>query len=141
MVPVDGRPLPGLTAQENVEARRIAHAVGGRTQTRCFYNIVSGKLLFCYDAEPHGGPLLIAFKNKDGTTKRHTELIDDYVSYINYGKMPRRAKDKMLDDQEMSRKNDETEARGRFSEENRKDFIDYAEFRQRKRRGTDKVFA
>lgn len=141
MHPVDGRSLPGLSVDQERMARRIGDSIAGRTGTKCFYNQISGKLLFCYDVEPHGGPLVIPFRNKDGTIKDHRGTIDDMVTYINFGKMPREMKDKIESDRASSEQKDAEQARGRFSDGNRKNALDYADFLGRKRRGTAKVSA
>ena len=139
MFPVDGRSLPGLSSCDAKAAKRLGDAISTRTGTRCYYNARSGKLLFCYDAEPHGGPLLIPFKNPDGTIKDHRGSIDDMVHYINFGKMSRAEKDRIERNNEAAVEAEKVQAQGRFSEGNRKNALDYAAFKSRRRRGVAKT--
>lgn len=139
MFPVDGRHLPGLSNDDIRRAKRLGDAIATRTGTRCFYNARNGKLLFCYGDEPHGGPLMVPFKNPDGTIKHHEATVDDMVHYINYGKMPREAKDKIESDRLASEERAKVQEQGRFSDGNRKNALDYVAFKDRRRRGVAKT--
>lgn len=136
MHPVE-RELPGLTWLQMREARRVGGEVARRTGTRCFYNSASGKLIWVYGDEPHGGPLGVRFRTSGGTIKHyHGGDVDDLVLLVNMGKAKRVVKDRIAAANAASAEHDRKETEGRRLDGLRKDTVDYAEFLSRKRRGT-----
>ena len=107
-----------------------------RTGTRCFYNIANGRLFFVYGDEPHGGPLSLEYRRKDGCRRYEAHEIDDAVWYINHGKMERKEKERIAANQAAAEASEREQKQGRFLEGRRKDTEDYAGFLDRKRRGT-----
>jgi hypothetical protein len=135
MYPVEYH-LPGLSHADMREARRVGGAVANRTGTRCFYNSVSGKLIWVYGTEPAGGPLGVAFRTPDGVRRYGSADIDDMVRYIGYGKMKRSAKDRIIEGQKRAEEHDKEEATEARLAERRRDVESYAAHLSRKRRGT-----
>lgn len=136
IAPLDGRAVPTLNQWALKDAVRIGRDVGARTGTRAFYNYATGRIFWVYGDEPHGGPLGVEFRFRDGYRHYHGGDVDDFVRYINMGKMARAEKDRIAAANDAAEKHAATESQGRFSEGNRANALDYAGFLDRKRRGT-----
>jgi hypothetical protein len=136
MYPIE-RPVPALSPWELADARRIGRAVASRTGTRCFYNAAKGRLMWVYGAEPGGGPLAVDFKRRDGGSYHyHAGDIDDMVGYINRGKISRREKDRIAANDAAAEASDKEQQQGRSFDKDRREIENYADFLDKKRRGT-----
>ena len=135
------RQVPALNAWELANARDIAGPVCRRTGTRCFFLENTGSLLFCYDSEPHGGPLILAFKTATGTRNYHGGDIDDMVRVIQMGKLSAKEKRKVLARNAEVERWGKEDAMNKHLDERRPDALSYAGFRSRKRRGVEKIIS
>lgn len=135
MTPVDGRPLPGLSLDDARSALRVALSVCSRTGTRCFYNTVTGKLLFVYGNDPDGGPLQVPFRRLDGIEKYTTTSTDAMVEYIRLGLLARREKDRIAEQNDRAEKQEKEKLGQKFRDDVRSDVLSYAAFLDRRRRG------
>lgn len=133
----DARALPGLSFLNAAHVRHVATKVADRTGTRGFYNPVTGKVLWVYGTEPVGGPLGVKFKYQSGEFRRYADhQIDQFVEYINLGKMDPRVKDHIAKSTEMMEASDREQEQGRYLDGHRRESENYAGFLSRKRRGT-----
>ena len=130
MEPVDGRPLTGLSREDSAHAAYVAIQVCGRTGTRCFWNVVARKMLFCYGDEPFGGPLYVPFQKYDAAG------VNGMVDYINLGKMPRGQKDRIQAANEKAEKDKAAKLGEVFRDEIRPEVLSYATHLDQRRRGT-----
>lgn len=141
MFPLDGRALPHISAPDAKKIRGWASRIASRTGLKAFYNARLGNVLFSLTDEPFGGPITVpVFKNHQIRTVSETE-IDDMVRMAGMARMSRAQKDKILAHNkqlESWEKEDKTNA---LLAERRPDAISYAAFRDRKRRGVEKVHA
>lgn len=119
----------------------MGEAVARRTGTNCYFNILTGRLLWVYGEEPHGGPLSVEFRRPEGCRRYADHEIDDMVLYIGMGKIGRRAKDRIAEKQKIAEAGQQEQEHGRFLEGNRKNAEDYAAHLSRKRRGVATVIA
>ena len=140
LTPVDGRPLPGLSMSDKAAAERIANHVGSRTQTRCFFNCLTGKLLFVYGTEPVGGPLSISFKPiGQDAINYDTGRLEAMVEYIRLGRMSPEEKDRIAKQNERAEQQEREALGQKFRDDVRSDVLGYAAFLDQRRRGTQKL--
>jgi hypothetical protein len=141
MLPVD-RPLPGLDAMERHAVRAFSRAVETRTGTSGYYNRKTGQVLFVYGDEPHGGPAAYQVRHLGRPIRLpDTGEIDSLVLYIQQGKMARREKDRIAERNKRHEDGKRDEAQQKFLAERRPSATDYADFLDKKRRGTTKLVA
>lgn len=114
--------------------RRFAQNVGNRTGVKMCFNR-NTESLFCYygDAPDHG-PCEVP-----GSMRFDTVDEDDVVRMLQYGHRSRVEKDRQLEAEEASHKNELKTEQERFIESNRKGVEEKAAFLSRKRRGVSKV--
>lgn len=139
LVPVDGRPLGGLSHSDKQDAERIARAVAVPTGTKCFYNIITGKLLFVYGQEPVGGPLQIPFRGASGHRNYDGAGLTAMVEYIRLGKMSPTEKDRIAKQNEAAERQEKERLGQQFRDDVRPDVLAHAKFLSERRRGTQKV--
>lgn len=132
---------PRLDHRERARAGRIAGEVCRRTGTNCAWDAQRGGLHFYYGDRIDVGVHLFVFKApEDVDAYRVSESdVDDMVRLINMGRISRAAKDRIAAENAAAEKNRSAEFQGQFLEANRKDALDFAEFRARKRRGMERV--
>lgn len=136
--PID-RYLPGLTDEQAWHARLVGKQVALATGTRCFYNAANGKLFWCYEAEPHGGPLSVPFREADGVHHYEPWDIAEMIEYIRLGKMPRAEKERIAASNARAAEQEQKNQHEQWLAERRPDALAYAAFLDRRRRGTQKV--
>lgn len=142
MTPVDGRPLPNVSAGDAMHIRWWAGQIASRTGLKPFYNANFRNVLFALTNEPFGGPVAIDAVHRDGTFKKVTVTdIDDACKLIGMGRIKREEKAKVASKNkqlEQWKKNDKIES---HLAERRPDAEYYAGYLDRKRRGVAKVTA
>lgn len=133
MFPVDGV-MPGIDPVRAKGIRRTAREISGRVPgLRGFYNARLGNILFCYGAEPAGGPLALEPR------PYASHEIDTVVEFAQMGRASRAEKDHIAAknaEREKWAQADHMESR---LAERRPDALSYAGFRDRKRRGVEKM--
>jgi hypothetical protein len=133
---------PILSTQERREAERIAKRLHDNTGLSCAFNAYTGDLFFYYRS-PHGGPFSMPYY--DAVTKSCRKYSDaeigDYIKLARYGQMSVAEKEaiaarnkKIMDSMEMGKIEKHTEDRA-------PDVKDYADFLNKRRRGTQKVMS
>lgn len=131
---IDSRfPMIVRISEAPAESRRGAEEVARRTGTTPMYNRVTNKIIWVYGNEVGGGPLQVTAKRFEPHT------IDRMVEYIQLGKIPRREKDRIAESNARSASHERSETTGRKLDERRPEAVRYAEFLDRKRRGTQSV--
>lgn len=143
---------PGVDASHRAmlveTAARVCNRVPG---LRCSYDAHTASLFFHYptldkvtgvwDYGPNSGPMRLPAFTGDRPARYESHDIDAAVAFINYGRIDRTVKDRI----ERNRKADEQHKHeadtDRLLDERRPTALDYADFRDRKRRGTSKVIA
>ncbi len=138
MQPVDGRPLTGCSNEDSKAAHKVALSVCSRTGTRCFFNAISGKLLFCYGDEPFGGPLMVPFRTLLGVKSYGTSSCDGMVEYIRLGLMTRIQKDRIAAQNAKTEKDEAEKLGQKFRDDVRPDVLQYATHLNQRRRGVTK---
>jgi hypothetical protein len=139
MVPVDGRPLPGMPHADSRAAFKVALSVCSRTGTRCFFNVISGKLLFCYGNEPFGGPLMVPYRTLEGTRHYGASACDGMVEYIRLGLLSRIEKDRIAAQNAKAEKDEAEKLGQKFRDDVRPDVLSYAAHLDQRRRGVQKL--
>lgn len=133
---------PGLCAWERQEALRVARTICGRCLIRCSYNAITGGLFFHYTPEPDSGPFEMSFKpiGEEGRRVADSE-IDDVVRLIQYGKASRRDKERWGAKAQQVKEDEKARDKERFKDERRPAVLDYAAFKDKKRRGVSKLIS
>ena len=140
MIPLDGRGVPGLTWFESAQAERVGNAIARRTQTKPFFNTMTGGIFFARGQTPNMGPYELPFKpDGEGVRPIPEHDIDNLVAYINLSLIPQETKDKWEKGHDDRAKHDAKEANEKMFEDRRHDIENYAEFLSRKRRGVGTV--
>ena len=135
MIPLDGRPIPGLDVFERREAERQSRAVASRTQTKPFFNLQTGNIFLARGPVPQMG-FTMPFKTLEGTImKREQHELDDFISYCNLSLVSNSTKDRWSAQHEKRAESDREKKRQEFFEERRGDALSYAEHRSKVRRG------
>jgi hypothetical protein len=133
---------PGLSTQHRATLSRAASAVCTRVSgLRCSYDARTESLFFHYGDAPEVGPMRLPAFNGDNPARIESHDIDAAVRFINYGRIPRTVKDRIDRNRKASEKHEHEVATAQFLDERRPSAIDYAAFKDRKRRGTHKVIA
>lgn len=131
---------PGLSASEKRTAESYAKRIGDSTGLSCAYNAKTGALFFYYRS-PHGGPFAMPFKDLETglVTKYDDHEVGDYIIVAKLGQLTPEEKEEIA---ERNRKHQSYQRRvavEKHTEERAPDMLDYASFRDKKRRGTTKV--
>lgn len=131
-----------LSQWDRKSAMRIARSITNRIPgLRCSFNLLRGSLFFHYGECHDYGPLELPFKIVGSCeVQRYSDTdIDDAVHLIRLGQLSTEEKDDIQAKKDTTKKSNEREARGRLHADREKDAIDYADFLDKKRRGTTKM--
>lgn len=130
-----------LSRDERTRAQGIADEVCRRTETHCAWNAQTHSLHFYYrsvDEPAFAFPFLVG---RDGVAPVKREDIEDMVTLIRMGQMPRDEKDEIAAQNKAKEEYEAAKAQQRLHDDVRPDAKNYAAFLLRKRRGVARVIS
>lgn len=141
MTPVDGRPLPGMSSTDAARVRRWAGQIQSRTGLKPFYNSNFKNVLFALGDEPFGGPITVPVYQGNAVREVQPQEIDDACSAIGLARLSRAEKDRIAARNAQLAQWERDEKSNKHCDERRPGALDYARYRDQKRRGVGKVIA
>lgn len=129
-----------LSSSEKRMAQAIAKRLKDNTGLDTCFNTRTGDL-FCYYRSPHGGPFSIPFYDRETRTCRRYDdsEIGDYIVLAKYGQMDPDEKAAIAERNQREEEYQHQIKKEKLFEERTPDTLDYADFKDKKRRGTNKV--
>ena len=144
----------GLSSEDRRQALAIARRINASTGLSCAYNARTGDLFFYYRS-PHGGPFAMPFKSVQkfdsdgipvecvdpiGSVKKYTDSeIGDYITLAKLGQMDVDEKNEIAERNKKAEEYNHRVMVEQHTDARSPSVKDYADFRDKKRRGVGKV--